>query len=407
MTEPAGSGDGRKRPSVSLFEPGEAGANPPEFARRQRDAPLDPLTLPSGDEAWLAVRYDDIKQVLSDPRFSRDLARPGAPRMTAGYDPRREDSFFFAMDPPEHTRLRRLVTAPFTARSAQRWRPRAEVIAGHLIDEMLATTGPVDLVSTYAHQVSIRIICEVLGIPARDHERCRRWADAIMSRGNETGAQNADAFREFHDYAGQLVADLRREPRGSLTDELIDARDNADSLTENELVGTVVLMILAGHLTTSTVIARGAWALLSQPERYAALVADPGLLDGAVEEVLRTQPATLGVRLYIAKEDIDLASGPVPACAGVVAPVAAANQDPRVFERPEEFDLQRADNPHLAFGFGPHYCPGASLARMELRVAFDRLIHRLPGLRLAVPADRIEWGGGHHPSPVTVPVFPA
>jgi cytochrome P450 len=390
---------------VSLFQPGEMGACPPEFAQRQRDAALSQLTLPSGDSAWLAVRYEDIKQVLSDPRFSRNLARPGAPRMAAGYDPRREDSFFFAMDAPEHTRLRRLVTKPFTARSAQLWQPRAEAIADDLIDRMLSAPLPVDLMPAYAHQVPIRIICEMMGIPAEDHEQCRLWSDAIMSRSGEGSTRSADAFRGFAEYAGRLVADLRTNPRGSLTDELINARDCNDSLTENELIRTVVLLVMAGYLTTSTVLARGAFALLADRDRYTALLRDPGLLEHVVEEVLRTQPATLGVRLYIATDDVCLPSGVVPKGAGVVAPVGAANHDPAVFDEPERFDIHRPDNPHIAFGFGSHYCVAASLARMELRVAFDRLARRLPRLRLAEEASGIPWGGGHHPSPTRVPVF--
>jgi cytochrome P450 len=400
---PEGAG---KHKSVSLFDPGESGANPPEFARRQSEAPLAPLTLPSGDNAWLAVRYADVKQVLSDTsHFSRDLSRPGVPRMTAGYDPRREESFFFAMDPPEHTRLRRLITKPFTAQNAQVWRPRAEEIADELINNLLTLPPPVDLIPAYAHQVSIRIICEVLGIPAEHHEQVRIWSDSIMSRGNESADANANAFREFHAYACQLVDKLRATPQDSLTDELIKARDDEDRLTESELTRTVVLMIIAGHLTTSTVIARGIYALLAHRGAYEALVLDPGLMDRAVEEVLRTQPATLGVRMYIAKDDVALPSGIIPRCGAVVAPVAAANQDPAVFDEPEKFDIHREYNPHLAFGHGSHFCPGAALARMELQVAFGKLTRRLPGLRLAVDADTIPWAGGHHPSPARIPAF--
>jgi cytochrome P450 len=389
---------------VGLFKPGAMGANPPEFERCRREQALSRFTLPSGDCAWLAVRYDDIKQVLSDPLFSRDLSRPGAPRLAAGYDPRREDSFLFSMDGPEHARLRRLVTKPFTARNTQLWQPRAEELADELIDQMLAAPPPADLVSEYAHQFPIRIICEMMGIPAADHEQCRLWSDAIMSRSEEGPAERARAFQDFAAYAGRLVARLRADPQDSLTDELIDARDNDDSLTENELVRTVVLLVIAGHLTTSTVMARGTYALLAERERYAALLRDPGLLDQVVEEILRTQPATLGVRMYIATDDVALPSGLLPREAGVVAPVAAANQDPEVFPDPERFDIHRVDNRHLAFGYGSHYCLAAGLARMELRVAYDRLARRLPHLRLAEDPAGIPWAGGHHPSPARVPV---
>ncbi|MCP2338239.1 cytochrome P450 [Actinomadura rupiterrae] len=355
-----------------------------ELPRRLADDPLAPVLLPSGDEALVAVRHADVRQVYGDPRFSRELHYPGAPRLLRGTDVGDDPSALINMDPPRHTRLRRLASVAFTPRRIAAWRPRAQQIADDLVDVM---SSPSDLVTAFAFPLPLRIITELLGVPHEDWDRFRAWSDAFLSTSDQGADERAEAGRAFARYVAGLIASRREHPSDGLLDALVQARDGGEAMSERELMRMIVGLIIAGHETTATVIARGALTLLAEPARFAALAAAPEAVPPAVEEILRWHVPGDGGMLRVALEDVDLPSGRVAKGQAVMTSSAAANRDPEAFADPDRFDMTRPECPHLTFGQGPHYCLGANLARMELQVAFETLARRLPTLALAAPPE--------------------
>jgi cytochrome P450 len=384
-------------------------AVPPEFARRQEEAPLAPATLPSGDAAAIAVRYADVRQILSDPRFTRELNYPGAPRLVNGTDLSDEPDALINMDPPRHTKVRAALSAAFTPRRVEAWRPRATEIAERLLNELAAAGPPGDLVAGYAVPLPIRVICELLGVPHEDHERFRAWSDAFLSVSAYTAGERKTAARAISKYVWELIAARRHDPGSdasgdALIDVLIDAIDERQALTDKELVRQTVGLIIAGHETTATVLSRGVFVLLTRPGQYAGLAADPAQVPAAVEEILRYNVPGDGGLLRVATQDVELPSGVIRQGQAVLPSVAAANQDPSVFPEPGRFepgrfdtsrpDTSRQEGAHMTFGYGPHYCLGANLARLELQVALAALVRRLPRLELAATPKEIPWRSG-------------
>ncbi|MCI3928835.1 cytochrome P450 [Streptomyces sp. AN091965] len=378
------------------FTPRAYGGPPEAYALRRSGCPLAPVVLPSGDEVLLATTYEDVRDVHADTRFSRNLRYPGAPRMFAGRDIPDDPHALVNMDPPEHTRLRRIVQSAFTPRRAEEWRPRIHEQADRLLDAIAAGSPPIDLLDSYALPLPIHIICRLLGVPDEDSPRFRTWSDVFLSTSTATADERSRAGAEFASYTDGLIADRRRKPRADLLDELINAHDAEDRLSKGELARMVRGLIIAGHETTGHVIGRGVLALLRHPDQLAQLRQEPELLRGAVEEILRTEVPGHGGLLRVATEDLSLPSGGiVPKGRAVLAPVVAANYDPRQFADPDEFDIRRStESRHLAFGHGPHFCLGANLARVELEVAIGSLVERLPDLALAVPPQGLEWTTG-------------
>lgn len=364
-----------------------------KFARRRARDPLGEVEVPSGDTVRLAVRYDDVRMVLSDPRFSTDPRLPGTPRFRKSSSDTAEA--IFHKDPPELNRLRRLVSAALSPRRLERWRPEVEAIADRLLAEMLAGPRPADLSQAYAFPLPLYVICDLLGVPAADIDRFRAWSDAFISTTSLSAEERDLRMREFGDYLTELIAARRRGvDRRGLLGALIDARDTGARLSEGELVTLVKTLIIAGHESVATTIGRGAFALLRRPERYAALCRDPGLLEPAVEEILRYEFVGSNSLIRTAREDVDLPSGTIPCGTGVITALASANRDEDYFAAPDDFDLRRSENPHLAFGIGPHFCLGAGLARLELQAAFGALARTIPDLRLAVAPEEISYVTG-------------
>lgn len=364
-----------------------------KFARRRAQDPLGEVEVPSGDVVRLAVRYDDVRMVLSDPRFSTDPRLPGAPRFRRSSSDTSEA--IFHKDPPELNRLRRLVSAALSPRRLGQWRPEVEAIADRLLARMTAGPSPADLSEAYAFPLPLYVICDLLAVPADDIDRFRDWSDAFISTTALSAEERDGRMREFGDYLNELIALRRRgTDRRGLLGALIDARDTDARLSEAELVTLVKTLIIAGHESVATTIGRGAFALLRRPERYAALCRDPGLLEPAVEEILRYEFVGSNSLIRTAREDVELPSGTIPRGTGVITALASANRDEDHFDAPDEFDVRRADNPHLAFGIGPHFCLGAGLARLELQAAFGALARTVPSLRLAVPPEQIRYVAG-------------
>jgi cytochrome P450 len=303
------------------------------------------------------------------------------------------NSHMLAIDPPEHTRLRRLVSAAFTRRSVDELAPRIERICADLLDAMakkLDADGEVDLIDAYAAPLPITVICELLGVPRESHADVRGWAGPLLA-GRFVGYEVfSRAAGEFVDFLHALLADKRRQPAGDLLSALIEVRDGGDRLSEDELTSMVHLLLLAGHETTVNLIANGMNALLAHPDRLALLRSEPDRLPAAVEELLRfDSPAQVSIPAITA-EPIEVAGQRIPARENVVIALLAVNRDPARFADPEVLDLSRDDGGHLAFGHGIHHCLGAPLARLEARIALGALLDRFGDLALAVPPDSLE-----------------
>lgn len=352
-----------------------------------RTEPTVPVLLPSGDEATLVTRYDDVRALLTDARLSRNLNRPGAARITKHnsmfQDPKMDP------DPPEHTRIRRLVTKAFTPARVQRLEPFIQTLADELLDAMEAAGGPVDLNDAFAFPLPIRVICQLLGVPAEDQPRLRQWTDAFLSVSRFTGPQIREAMAEMSGYIGRLIAVKRQSPGDDLISDLIRVRDEQDgALTEYELHWWCRLLVLVGYETTATQLGGGVAMLLSHPDQLAKLRANPDQLPNAIEELLRWKLVGSSVSMMrFATADIPLGDTVIPCGTSVIPAVDSANQDESVFADPRTFDITRPNaNAHLTFSLGPHFCIGATLARAELRIATAALLRRFPTLRLAVPA---------------------
>lgn len=364
----------------------------PGYAELRRDEPLTRVRMPYGQEGWLVTRYDDVRTVMSDPRFSRAAVVDADVPRALPERPGQPDSII-NVDPPEHGRLRRLVMAAFTARRVERMRPHVEKIASGLIDELVAQVGPADLVSAVSMPFPVIVICELLGVPLDGRDTFRAAADAALSTSAIPVEQRRQAMLDLHGYIASLVAERRERADGPGDDVLgglVSARDeDGDRLSEGEMVSLGSAILLAGHETTMNMTGNMVWTLLADRARWDALVADPAGVPAAVEEMLRFTPLGRQAGLpRIATEDVEMTGGTVRAGEAVLVSTNAANRDPEVFDAPEELRLDRTPGAHVAFGYGPHHCLGASLARMELQTVLRTLVTRLPSLDLD---GDVEW----------------
>lgn len=349
-----------------------------------------PVPNYSGPGVWMLTRYRDVHSVLRDPRFSVERLR--APLMRDNLD--RMPEFLrqsatgmrsmLVMDPPDHTRVRKLVNKAFTPKRVAALRGHIEAIVRELADEAQAK-GTFDLIHDVAEPLPAIVIAELLGVPAEDHRQFRQWSSAMIngfgSPSAEARATSAVAARQVFDYLADIIAARRRAPREDLISAMIAAQEERDALTDAELLATGNLLLLAGHETTTNLIGNGTLALLREPDQWQRLCNEPALLPTAIEELLRYDgPVQATVR--VALEDVAIDDQVIPEGSLVLLSIGSANHDPDTFEDPDQLDLARVPNPHLAFGFGTHFCLGAPLARLEARLAFDALTKRFPGLSL-------------------------
>lgn len=364
------------------FVRGAGLAPPAEYAGLHEG--LARVVLPGGRRAALAGRYDDVRTVLGDQRFSR-AGYGGAPLFARTP----ESLALVRSDAPEHTRRRRAVTSAFSARRAERARPALESSARELIAAMLARGPLADLVDDFAVPFTLAVICDLLGVPAGDRAGLRPWVDAMMSTSRFPAAEVAAAHEHMHAYFTRLVDRIRAgpDPENVLAHQGVLSRDEA------VVMGAGLLM--AGYETTGNQLAVCAYLLLRERERWLRLRADPAGVPAAVEEILRWTPLlTTGITPHVAMRDVELSAGVVRRGDVIVPLVDAANRDPAVFAAPAELDLTRAHNPHVAFGHGRHFCLGAHLARVELQVALTCLLRELPDLALASPGTEPPWRRG-------------
>jgi cytochrome P450 len=371
----------------SLYDPA------PEYLRLLENRPVAQVRLPDGKPAWLVTRHADVRQVLIDPRFSRAAASgPDAPQVGLSI----ANDSILGMDPPEHTRLRKLVARAFTARRVEELRPRVAKIVDELLDEIGTLPRPVDLVDHFSLPLPVQVICELLGVPAGDRHTFHSWSDTLMGDWQRDPTEVQGAFDALSRYFEGLIAGKRAEPADDLMTALIDARDSQDRLSERELVTLSLGLLIAGHETTANQINMFLLTLLRNPDGLARLRADPDAIPRAVEELMRfVQLGDGGASLpRVTTEEVELSGVRLPAGSAVLPVLAVANRDPAAFDEPNLLDLSRTDNPHLGFGAGVHHCLGAQLARMELQEALRGLLRRLPDLRLAVPESELGFKSG-------------
>ena len=357
---------------------------PAEWAELRQKCPVAHVTLPSGDTAMLVTRYEDVRRVLSDPRFPRPT-RQGARTATTGGVFKTEMARALPQDGEEHRHWRRMITKWFTVKRMAILRPRIEAMADRLIDDMVRHGAPADLKASLGFPLPVWVICDMLGVPDTDRDRFSYWSDSLLNLTRYSQEEIDRAQAEFIAYMRGHVAAKRAEPADDLLSDLITTSDaDGGTLSDDVLAFTGQGLLLAGHETTANMIGKMMGLLLSDRSRWAALLADPSLVRSTVEESLRFDPnAGTGMPRYLT-EDVEIAGQRLPSGTTVVCSMAAANRDEAVFPGADTMDLARSPNTHLAFGAGPHACIGQSLARTELQVVLEVLLRRLPGLELAV-----------------------
>ena len=365
----------------------------PLLAERQRTEPTFKIQPAFGGECWLVTRHADVRAMLGDSRFSRAATVDVDVARTQPYIQRA--ATIVGMDPPDHTRIRTLVSNAFTIRRVDALRPRAQQVVDGLLDDMEKAGSPVDVVAGLATPLPIAMICELLGVPFEDRSRFRGWADTFMTSTGHTVEQVMAAHGELTAYLAEMIDQRRHDATDDLLGALVHARDEGHALSEDELVQLGIALLVGGFETTTSQIAKFVLCLLLNPDQLRLLRDDPSLVPSAVEELLRLVPLAAGTAIaYVALEDVVLGGVTIRAGDAVTASSAAASRDPAVFTQPDELEVQRADNPHLGFGHGRHFCLGAHLARMELQVALGSLVQRFPKLELAVSRDDIAWKTG-------------
>jgi cytochrome P450 len=376
-------------PSPVPYSPG------PEVRELMAKCPVNQVRLPDDSTAWLVTGFAEAREVMIDQRYSRALVfAPG--RQVYGVEATLSDALI-AMDPPDHTRLRKLVAAAFTDKRVQALRPRVAQIVDGLIDAMLAGSRPADLSRSFSLMVPASVICALLGVPVTDVERFHEWSNAIFADWSRSREEIGEAYAAMSHYMSELITQKRKSPQDDLISVLIDARDSGDKLSEAELVDFCIQLLAAGHETTANSINMSFVALCQHPDELARLRADPGLIPAAVEELMRyviISGSGFIPLARITRQEVRLGGVTIPAGETVLPSFNVANRDPAAFDHPDRLDVGRVPRAHLGFGAGAHHCLGAQLARMELQEAFRGLLERLPGLRMTRPMSELEFREG-------------
>ena len=358
------------------------------YARFRDGSPVRKITLASGATGWLVTGYQEVRQVLADPRLSGRTGAVGDRRGLSDDVRLGMNTHMLNLDPPDHTRLRRMVSAAFTGRRIAQLRPRIEQITNQLLDAMEGL-DEVDVIETLALPLPIRVLTELLGVPEDDAGTFHGWTEILTTSSLPVGQLDA-AAAEMLRYVRVLLEEKRRAPGADLLSALVAVRDGDDRLTGHELTSMVFLLLIAGHETTVDLIGNAVLALLTNPAQLNALRADTTRMAAAVEEFLRYE-SPVHAALRYSREEMQLADTIIPAGSVVIVSLLAANRDPARFAASDQLELTRDDNPQLAFGHGIHHCLGAPLARLEGGIAISSLLARFPQLRAAVPADALRW----------------
>ncbi|MFD7653480.1 cytochrome P450 [Actinosynnema sp. NPDC059797] len=368
-------------------------------ARLREERAATEVVLPRGTRAWLVTRYDEARAALADPRFSKHYE--GFQRVMELAQTRPEDTGAFEesltrhmlnMDPPDHTRLRKLVTKAFTARRVEQLRPRVQEITDRLLDDAAGAVGPVDLVDALAFPLPITVICEMLDVPMEERDDFRAWSNVLVGGSAEVSEIEA-AGKAMATYLFGLVEHKRANPGDDFFSALVHADEDGDRLDQGELIAMAFLLLVAGHETTVNLIANGVYHLLRHPDQLAKLRADRSLLPGAVEEFLRYESPVNQATFRYALEDVELGDVVIPKDALVLVSLLSGNRDSSKFPDADRFDITRPTGGHLAFGHGIHFCLGAPLARLEGEIAVGALLDRFD-VEPADDLDGLPWRPG-------------
>ena len=372
-------------------------ADPFPFLKGLRASqPVYRTALPDRTTVWLITRYEDVMALLRDERFSKNRRRAMTPQQAQklSWTPpmfRPLERNMLDLDPPDHTRLRSLVHKAFTPNLVEKMRTRVQTLADELLD-VVGPRGEMDLIKDYALPLPMTIITEILGVPTRDRDAFHKWSNAVVSLTSpKPSLRVIPGVWRFIRYLRRFFTMRRRDPRDDLTTALIKAEEAGDTLSEDELLAMVFLLLIAGHETTVNLIGNGTLALLQNPDQMDRLRAEPSLIKSAVEELLRfTSPVLMTTERY-ALHDLPMHDVTIPRGEMVLGVIGSANRDETVFERPDELNLAREPNKHISFGQGIHFCLGAPLARMESQIAINTLLERKPQLQLKVAPESLRW----------------
>ncbi|RSN20453.1 cytochrome P450 [Amycolatopsis sp. WAC 01416] len=358
------------------------------------EGPARKVRMPRGLDVWIVTGYAEARAILSDSRVGKDPAAIRRLFERDGFESAADSAVralgghMLNTDPPDHTRLRKLVNQAFTARTVSRLRPRIEQITAELLDG-IGDAERVDLLPAFAVPLPIRVICELLGVHAGDRPAFAKWSNTMVAWSTPEELQAAAA--KMHAYLVELIEEKRAEPADDLLSGLIHASDEGDSLSADELLAMAFLLLVAGFETTVNLIANSVFALLREPGQLAALQADPALLPGAVEEFLRYDGAIHLATIRFTREPVQIGDVEIPAGEFVLVSLLGANRDAAKFEDPHRLDVTRPASGHLAFGHGIHYCVGAPLARLEAEIALRGLLERFPALSLDAAPEALRW----------------
>ncbi|MFI1768578.1 cytochrome P450 [Streptomyces sp. NPDC020800] len=363
-------------PSFPMSRPGPFEL-PAEYARMLEHCPVRRARLANDTPVWLISRYEDIRAALTDPRVRADRSAAGFPFLNAETTHLRQVRVFFGMDSPDHGPERHMYQTEFTAQRVEAMRPFLQHCTDERVDRLIAAGPPADVVRALAYPIPTLAVARVLGVPESDYDEFERIATATMIKRDESHFAALFAYmREFVDYRGRV-------PGNDLTSRVLRTHVKRGSISTQDVLHTIFMIMTAGIETTAGLVSLGIATLLQHPDQLAELRADPALMDGAVDELLRYLSVGELASVRIAGEDLTMRGVHIRAGEGIVALGAAGNRDPRAYPDPDTFDIHRDARRHLAFGHGPHKCIGRRLARLELDIIFSTLIARLPELRLA------------------------
>jgi cytochrome P450 len=371
---------------------------PPDYSKLRAECPVAPARFPNGTRGWLVTRYEDVKKVCSDPRFSADTTLPGFPQIYAGQDSAATvNRSLVAEDPPTHGEHRRMVMASFTVKASEKMRPAIADIVNGLIDRLVRLPQPVDLVSEFALPIPITVVCRLLGFPLEGQDFIAERTNVRLAFASTAG-DTEQATRELQDYIAKFIVDKEKILDNDLTSSLITEHLHTGELTRDELIDMLQLLLVAGHETTANALSLSIVTLLSHNDALAEILADRGMIVNAVEELLRYLSVSQTTVPRLATADLEIAGREIRSGEGVRALTCSANYDESVFPNPERFDVHRGSRNHLAFGYGIHNCLGQTYARIELQEGLWSLFSRLHNLQLAVPIEDLDvkWDYGVH-----------